>query len=66
MIIKLKEFKEVADKILLAAGLDENAANVELRAKDHTLYLAITNREYYCCVKFPIESDEEFRAVVDA
>ena len=33
MIITTKDFQEVANKILLAAGLDDNAANLELVAR---------------------------------
>lgn len=66
MIITTKDFQETANKILLAAGLDDNAANLELVAKDNTLYLNVTNREYYVSVKFPISEHTEFKAVVDA
>ena len=66
MIIKTKDFKEAANKILLAADLDANAANLELVARNASLYLNVTNREYYVSIKFPIETDEAFRAVVDA
>lgn len=66
MIIKTKDFKEAANKILLAADLDANAANLELVARNASLYLNVTNREYYVSIKFPIEADEAFRAVVDA
>ena len=66
MIIKTKDFKEAANKILLAAGLDTNAANLELVARNSSLYLNVTNKEYYVAVKFPLETEETFRAVVDA
>lgn len=66
MIITTKDFQETANKILLAAGLDENAANLELITKDTTLYLNVTNREYYVSVKFPITEPTDFHAVVDA
>ncbi len=66
MIIKTKDFKEAANKILLAANLDTNAANLELVAKNSSLYLNVTNKEYYVAVKFPLETEETFRAVVDA
>ena len=66
MIIKTKEFKEAANKILLAANLDSNAANLELVVRNSSLYLNVTNKEYYVAVKFPIETEETFRAVVDA
>lgn len=66
MIIKTKDFKEAANKILLAADLDTNAANLELVARNSSLYLNVTNKEYYVSVKFPLETEETFRAVVDA
>jgi DNA polymerase III sliding clamp (beta) subunit (PCNA family) len=66
MIIKTKDFKDAANKILLAADLDTNAANLELTARNSNLYLNVTNKEYYVSVKFPLETDETFRAVVDA
>ena len=66
MILKTKNFQEAANKILVAVGLDRAAANLELAAKDTSLYLRVTNREYYCAVKFELENPTEFRAVVDA
>ena len=66
MIIKTKDFKDAANKILLAADLDTSAANLELVARNSSLYLNVTNKEYYVAVKFPLETDETFRAVVDA
>lgn len=66
MILKTKNFQEAANKILMAVGVDKAAANLELAAKDTALYLRVTNREYYCAVKFELETPTEFRAVVDA
>ena len=66
MIIKTKEFKDASNKILLAANLDANAANLELVSRNSHLYLNITNKEFYASVKFPLETEETFRAVVDA
>ena len=66
MIIKTKDFKEAANKILLAADPGANAASLELVAKNASLYLNVTNKEYYVSVKFPLETEETFRAVVDA
>ena len=66
MTIKTKLFQDAANKILFAAGLDENAANLEVVVKGEFLYLNVTNKEYYVSVKFPLEQPEEFRAVVDA
>lgn len=66
MILKTKTFQEAANKILVAVGLDRSAANLELAAKDTTLYLRVTNREHYVAVKFDLEAPTDFRAVVDA
>lgn len=66
MIIKTKDFQEAANKILLAADLDKNAANLELVAKDTSLFLNVTNREFYVSVKFALDSPANFHAVVDA
>jgi len=66
MILKTKTFQEAANKILVAVSLDRAAANLELAAKDTSLYLRVTNREYYVAVKFDLEEPTDFRAVVDA
>lgn len=66
MTIITKDFKEVANKILVAVGLDENAANLELITQDNSLYLNVTNREFYVSVRFPISEPTTFHAVVDA
>ena len=66
MILKTKDFKEAANKILLAADLDSNATNLELLVKNSSLYLNVTNKEYFVSIRFDLETDETFRAVVDA
>ena len=66
MIIKTKDFQEVANKILFAADLDANAANLEVVAKDTNLYLNVTNKEYYVSCKFELAEATEFTATVDA
>ena len=66
MILKTKQFQEAANKILLAVGVDRSAANLELAAHGNALYLRVTNREYFVAVKFELENQTEFRAVVDA
>lgn len=66
MIIQTKDLQTAANTILLAAELDKTAANLELRTNNNYLYLSVTNREYYVSVKFPIESSETYRAVVQA
>lgn len=67
MIITTKDFRETANKILLAAGLDENAANLELVANnDSKLYLNVTNREFFVSIIFQLSEPTTFHAVVDA
>lgn len=66
MILKTKDFKEAASKILLAADLDKNVACLELLAKESRLYLNVTNKEFYVSVKFPLTEPADFRAVVNA
>lgn len=66
MIIKTKEFKEAASKIILATELDKRAANLEIVVRAGTLFLNVTNKEFYVSVKFPVETTEDFRIVVDA
>jgi len=66
MILKTKDFQEAVNKIRLATDAnDKNAANVEIVVKPTALYLNVTNKEYYVSVKFPVDTEEEFRAVVD-
>ena len=66
MILKTKNFQEAANKILVAVGVNKANTNLELAAKDTTLYLRVTDRELYAAVKFELETPTEFRAVVDA
>lgn len=67
MIVKTKDFKDAANTILLAVdSCNMYAANLELLASGNTLYLNVTNKEYYCSVKFSLEEPADFRAVIDA
>lgn len=65
MNIKLKEFKEVASKILLAVD-GKDASNLRLRAKEGFLTLSVANQEYFVCVKMPLDTEEDLAATVDA
>jgi len=66
MIIKTKDFAEVANKIKEAVSLDENAANLEVIAKGTSLFLNVTNREFYVSVKYDLAEEVNFAATVDA
>lgn len=66
MILKTAQFKKLANKILFAAEVDKNAANLELVTKDNFLYLNVTNKEYYVSIRYQLDEAEEFRATVDA
>jgi len=65
MILKTKEFQDACKNILLAAR--GSNSNLELAARDSALYLNVTNgSEYYVAVRFPLDTFEDFRAVVEA
>ena len=67
MILKTKELQEAANKIRAAMGSDkQNTTNLEIVAKAQTLFLNVTNREFYVSVRFPLNQEEDFRAVVKA
>ena len=66
MIIQTKTFQEIAKKILFATSLDKRAGNLELIVKNQELYLNVTNKEFFVSIKFALENQEEFHAVVDA
>lgn len=66
MVIKTKDFAEVANKIKEAVNLDENAANLEVIAKGTSLFLNITNKEFYVSVKYELAEETNFAATVDA
>lgn len=66
MILKTKDFKEAANKILLASDSDKNVTCLELVTKESNLYLNVTNKEFYVSVKFPLAEPIAFRAVVNA
>jgi len=66
MILNTKLFKEAADTILLAIGVDKTVTNLELAAGNGALFLNVTNSEYYVSIKQTIENQDTFKAVVDA
>ncbi len=64
MLLKTKDFNEVCKTI--SAAVDKDAANLELRTRNNKLYLAVSNKEYYVCLSFDANVDEDFLATVDA
>ena len=69
MILRTDEFKDACKTILAAIDNKESTLfteTLELKAKDRILKLNVTNREYFCTVEFPLESDEVFDAAVNA
>ena len=66
MNLKVKEFKDIAAKILLAVNLDANAANLELVAKSDILYLNVTNKEFFVSVRYQLDEATDFRTTVEA
>lgn len=69
MIIKTKTLQENCKKILDA--LDNNpkliiTETLELKAVENTLYLNVTNMEYFVSVKMPLEEVSDLHAVVNA
>ena len=69
MLIKTSFFKECCNKILNAIDNSElSTLNETLELKTHfkTLYLNVTNKEYYASVKFNLEHEEKFHATVNA
>ena len=69
MIIRVDSFQEACKNIL--AAVDSNSLSMvtetlQLKTIDNTLYLSVTNREYYAEVKFELKTAEEFHAAVNA
>ena len=66
MVINTKDFAEAAAKIREAVGLDSTAVNLEVKAKDTSLFLNVTNREFYVSVKYELAEQTDFAATVNA
>ena len=69
MILKTESFKEVCSLILAATDSNEISTlteTLELVTEGRTLYLNVTNKEYYASVKFDLDHEEEFHATVNA
>lgn len=69
MILKTESFKEVCSLILSATDSNELAVitdTLELVTEGKTLYLNVTNQEYYASQKFQLDHEEDFHATVNA
>jgi len=69
MVIRTEAFKEACSTILAATDSSELSTlteTLELKSEGKVLYLNITNKEYYCSVKFNLDHEEEFHATVNA
>lgn len=69
MILSTQNFKEVCSLILAATDGSELSTlteTLELITEGKTLYLNVTNKEYFCSVKFDLDHEEEFHATVNA
>jgi DNA polymerase III sliding clamp (beta) subunit (PCNA family) len=64
MNLKTDVFQDTCKTILLA--VDASSTNLELVAKDTNLFLNVTNREYFCSLKYTLEEPTEFHATVSA
>lgn len=70
IIIRTDELKDICSKILTAvddSDLTIVTETLQLRTKDNTLYLAVTNREYFVEIKTNLTGEVgEFNATVNA
>src|SRR5574344_137068 len=69
MIIKTDTFKDCCTKILKAIDSNELSTlteTLEIVTEGNTLYLNVTNKEYYASVKFGLGTPESFHATVNA
>lgn len=69
MILKTKEFKSACKSILSAVDTSTHSIineSLELKVEGDTLFLYVTNKEYFVSVKLNVGAGEEFKATVDA
>lgn len=69
MILRSEELKDIASKILLTVDSNELSVlteTLEMKAKGKTLFVNVTNREYYAQVKLSLDEEETFHATVNA
>lgn len=69
MILRIEDIQEVCSKLLNAVDSSSSFTineTLELKTEDKSLYLSVTNREYYVRVKIALFDEEEFHATVNA
>ena len=69
MVLRIEELQGACAKIL--GAVDSNVLSVltetlQLKTAGKNLFLSVTNREYYACVKLEMEEEIEFHATVNA
>lgn len=69
MIIELGKLQDVSQKILSAVDTNDISLlteTLELKAENTTLYMSVTNKEYFVKVKVELSTPETFHATVNA
>lgn len=69
MIIRIEDFKDVCKKILTAVDSHELSVvteTLEMVTKGKTLFINVTNREYFAQVKLDLDEEIPFHATVSA
>ena len=68
MTIDTQLLQEKCKKILEALGAKKGIVvdTLELEVANDALYMNVTDKEYFVSVKLPVETPEEFHAVVNA
>lgn len=69
MILRIETLQEACKNILTAVDNNELSAiteTLELIVKDGTLFMNVTNREYFVQVEIPADEDNELHATVNA
>lgn len=69
MIISTEEFRKVCSTVLSAADTSELSVlteTLELKTEGTTLYLMVTNKEYFAKIAFALDHEEAFHASVNA
>ena len=69
MILRIEEMQNACGKIL--AAVDSNNLSVltetlQIKTEGRSLYISVTNREYFAKVRIEIDSDVDFHATVNA